>query len=63
MIKDMMQFFDGVQKEFAKVVWPSRQELFEATVVVLVLVTFFALYLGTIDLVFRTVAGKIFSLR
>lgn len=63
MINNMIQFFDGVKKEFSKVVWPSRQELFEATVVVLVIVAFFALYLGGIDLVFRTVAGKVFNLR
>jgi preprotein translocase subunit SecE len=63
MIKDAFKFFDGVRKEFSKVIWPSKKELIGATTVVLVLVAFFAVYLGALDFTFRTLAGKIFTLR
>lgn len=63
MIKDVMQFVDGVKREFAKVIWPGKQELFGATVVVLVIVVFFSVYLGAVDLGFRTLAEKIFTLK
>ena len=43
------QFYLDVRSEMKKVSWPSRQEVFGTTVVVVVAVFFFGLYLGLID--------------
>ncbi len=60
MIKDLIHFFNGVQEEFSRVVWPVKAELFGTTIVVLLLVVFFAVYVGAIDFMLNMVAAKIF---
>lgn len=63
MIKDVLQFFDGVKREFEKVTWPSWQELMDSTMVVLAIVVFFSIYLGALDKGFGYLAGKIFTFK
>jgi preprotein translocase subunit SecE len=43
------QFYSDVRSEMKKVSWPARQEVFGTTIVVIVAVFFFGLYLGAID--------------
>ena len=43
------QFYSDVRSEMKKVSWPARQEVFGTTIVVVVAVFFFGLYLGLID--------------
>jgi preprotein translocase subunit SecE len=43
------QFYTDVRGEMKKVSWPGRQEVFGTTVVVIVAVFFFGLYLGLVD--------------
>ena len=43
------QFYQDVRGEMRKVSWPSRQEIFGTTVVVVAAVFFFGLYLGLVD--------------
>jgi len=43
------QFYTDVRSEMRKVSWPSRQEVFGTTIVVIVSVFFFGLYLGLVD--------------
>ena len=43
------QFYADVRSEMRKVSWPSRQEVFGTTIVVVVAVFFFGLYLGLVD--------------
>jgi preprotein translocase subunit SecE len=59
-IKSIFQFLSGVNREFSRVTWPSRSELIGSTIVVLVLVVFFSLYLGFIDFVLAQLAARIF---
>jgi preprotein translocase subunit SecE len=49
MIKDVTQFVKEVHIELSKVTWPKFDEFVGATIVVLVLVSFFSIYLGLID--------------
>lgn len=49
------KFFKDVRIELTKVIWPGRDEVVSSTVVVLVAVAFFAIFIGVIDLVFATV--------
>jgi preprotein translocase subunit SecE len=48
-IADAIQFFREVKVELLKVTFPSRQETFGSTMVVLVLTIIMALYLGFSD--------------
>jgi preprotein translocase subunit SecE len=43
------QFYSDVRSEMKKVSWPGRQEVVGTTIVVIVAVFFFGLYLGLVD--------------
>jgi preprotein translocase subunit SecE len=60
-VKNVLQFFQEVRLELSKVDWPSFQEFVGSTLVVLVLVCFFAVYLGIIDLGLSKLATYIFT--
>ena len=45
------EFVLEVLAEFRKVTWPSRQELINSTVVVIVVTVVLAVFLGVIDIV------------
>ena len=47
----MREFVQEVLAEFRKVTWPSRQELINSTVVVIVVTVVLAFFLGAIDIV------------
>lgn len=57
---DGMQFLRGVQREFSKVVWPTRSDLIGSTVIVLLLVVFFAVYVGLVDFLLSGLAARVF---
>ena len=50
MIKKVMQFLKEAKAELKKVSWPSRRELIESTMVVIVTVLAIAIFVGVIDL-------------
>ena len=43
------QFYLDVRSEMKKVSWPNRQEVVSTTIVVVVAVFFFGIYLGLVD--------------
>ena len=47
----LREFVQEVLAEFRKVTWPSRQELINSTVVVIVVTVVLAFFLGAIDIV------------
>jgi len=51
MIKKIQQFIDNVQKEMAKVSWPTRDELMNSSVIVVVVSALFAIYTFLADLI------------
>ena len=61
MMKDIVQFFSEVRVELGKVIWPKYEEWIGSTIVMLVLVLLFSLYLGVIDFGFSKLAGFIFK--
>lgn len=61
-MKNVVQFLDGVKREFAKVAWPSRAELTGSTLVVLAVMSAFSVYLGVIDFLLGRAAGFVLSL-
>jgi preprotein translocase subunit SecE len=60
-VKDFFQFLRDVRGEFSRVVWPTFDDFIGSTIVVLVVMTFFAIYLGSLDLVFSRLAQYVFS--
>lgn len=59
-VKSAIRFVQEVQLELAKIVWPSLNELVGSVIIVLILVCFFSIYIGSIDVVFYKIAGQIF---
>lgn len=49
-IAKSMQFLREVKVELKKVTWPSRKQTIGSTVVVLILVTIIAFFLGAVDI-------------
>jgi preprotein translocase subunit SecE len=50
-IKKVKQFLKEARVELKKVSWPSRRELIESTMVVIVTVLAIAIFIGIIDLI------------
>jgi preprotein translocase subunit SecE len=61
-INETVQFLREVRAELAKVVWPKRDEFVGSTIIVLLLVWAFAIYLGAVDLIFAKLAKYILKL-
>jgi len=53
------EFAQEVLAEFRKVTWPSRQELVNSTVVVVVVTVVLAFFLGGVDIVLARVVERI----
>ncbi len=53
-------FLDDVVNEVKKVHWPTRQETFAFTGVVIIVVTFVAIYLGLVDYLLSILLGVVF---
>ncbi len=51
-LSDLKDFAEGVQVEMRRVTWPDREQLRNATAVVLVFVIILALIIGLMDTVF-----------
>jgi len=59
-VKNVTRFLQEVRSELSKVVWPQWAEFIGSVVIVLVLVSFFAIYLGLLDLLFSASARLLF---
>lgn len=50
--KSVANYFSDVKSELKKVTWPNRQEVITSTIVVLVVVIVFTLFIGVVDEIF-----------
>ncbi len=57
-MKNVGTFLKEVRAEMARVEWPKTDEWIGATLVTLILVAFFTLYLGLIDRVIQEIIYK-----
>jgi len=55
MISRIQRFFEDVKKEMGKVSWPTREELGNSTLIVVVVTFLFTIFIFVADLVFSTV--------
>jgi preprotein translocase subunit SecE len=60
--KRLGNFLKDVKAEAKKVTWPSRQEVYSTTVVVIIAMAFFGFYLFAMDLVFSWVISQVKTL-
>jgi preprotein translocase subunit SecE len=61
-MKSIPQFLREVRLELSRVEWPKREDFIGATIVTLVLVLFFTIFLGAVDKVNKWIIyDKIFS--
>ena len=56
----MITFFKEVRQELAKVAWPNFSEFVDSTIIVLIIIAAFAVYLGAIDFGFRYLSEFIY---
>jgi preprotein translocase subunit SecE len=54
-----LQFIQEAREELKKVVWPTRKQVINLTVIVLVVSTGLAIFLGGLDLLFTKLLGFI----
>ena len=59
-IDQMRDFVKDVQLESAKISWPTREELRDSTVVVLITVILVAAFIGIVDRILTALVGLLF---
>ena len=57
--KRLFSFLKDVRAELKKVTWPSRNEVYSTTIVVIIATVFFGLYLYFMDLIFSWVLNQV----
>ena len=57
----LVELANEVASELKKVTWPTREETFAATIVVIVTVIVASLFLGVFDALWHWIAGKIYG--
>ena len=55
----VVTFFKEAKEELGKVIWPTRKELMQHTVVVVVVSLGIAAFLGILDLVFNSILKQV----
>ncbi len=55
-------FFKGVRAELKKVVWPTRKQLINNTVLVVALILAFAVIIFGFDMIIQLLDGKLWDL-
>jgi preprotein translocase subunit SecE len=60
-MKNIGTFFKEVRVELSKIVWPTRDEFVGATIVALIVILAFTLFLTVINYTFNVGAQKVLS--
>ncbi|CAC9931512.1 preprotein translocase, SecE subunit [Aedoeadaptatus nemausensis] len=60
--KSLGRYFRGVKREFKRVVWPTKKQLFQYSVIVILVSLVTAIFLYAVDFVFSRIMGLIFGL-
>ncbi|VEJ36089.1 Preprotein translocase subunit secE [Aedoeadaptatus ivorii] len=60
--KSLSKYFRGVKSEFKRVVWPTKKQLFQYSLIVIVVSIITALFIYAIDFVFSHLMSLIFGL-
>jgi preprotein translocase subunit SecE len=58
--RNLITFYGDVKTELKRVTWPSKKEVYGTTLVVIVTVFFFGVYLFLVDILLRNLVEGIF---
>ena len=61
MMNNVLIFFKEVRQELAKVTWPSFSEFVGSTIVVLIIIAAFAVFLGAVDFGLRQLSEFVYA--
>lgn len=59
--RKLLNFYGDVKTELKKVTWPGRKEVYGTTLVVIIAVFFFGIYLYLVDVLLKNVVQSIFD--
>ena len=59
--RSLKVYYGDIKTELKKVTWPSKTEVYGTTLVVIVTVFFFGLYLFLVDQLLRNLVQKVFD--
>ncbi len=59
-MKKVLEFFKSVRREWFKIVWPSRDSVVRATIMILVFSAAAALFFFVVDSLLNAIVGWIF---
>ena len=59
-MKKMLEFFKSVRGEWFKVVWPSRDSVVRATIMILIFSAAAALFFFVVDSILNAIVGWVF---
>ena len=62
-LSELKTFFVEVRSELKKVTWPSKQEVYSTTIVVILTTVFFGFYLFGLDLLLTQLFAKVLGSR
>ena len=57
--KRLILFLRDVKAEIKKVTWPSKNEVYSTTIVVILATIFFGIYLYTLDIIFSWMISQV----
>jgi preprotein translocase SecE subunit len=60
-IRNALKYFQEVHNEFSRVVWPKFDDFIGSSVIVVIIMCAFSVYLGVIDISFSRLVHRIFS--
>ena len=59
--ESLTKYFRGVKREFKRVVWPTKKQLFQYSLIVILVSIVTALFIYAVDFVFSHIMGLIFG--
>ena len=59
--RNLVVFYGDVKQELKKVTWPSRREVYATTLIVIISVFFFGIYLFVVDFFLQNGVQRIFG--
>ena len=59
--RNLVTFYGDVKTELKKVTWPSKKEVYATTLIVIITVFFFGIYLFVVDFFLQNIVRQIFG--
>ncbi|MEE2839529.1 MAG: preprotein translocase subunit SecE [Acidobacteriota bacterium] len=60
--RNLITFYGDVKTELKKVTWPRKKEVYATTVIVIITVFFFGIYLYIVDFFLQNIVQRIFGM-